>query len=48
MEGGRIIELSDPESMYSNPQQPFTKKLLAAAYLDLPKPAQHTNEEVAR
>lgn len=37
MESGRIIELSDPESMYSNPQQPFTKKLLAAAYLDLPK-----------
>lgn len=36
MEGGRIIELNDPESMYSNPQQPFTKKLLAAAYLDLP------------
>ncbi len=36
MEGGRIIELGDPESMYSNPQQPFTKKLLAAAYLDLP------------
>ena len=37
MEGGRISELGDPESMYSNPQQPFTKKLLAAAYLDLPK-----------
>ena len=36
MEGGRIIELGDPESMYTNPQQPFTKKLLAAAYLDLP------------
>lgn len=36
MEGGRIIELGDPESMYANPQQPFTKKLLAAAYLDLP------------
>ena len=36
MEGGRIIELGDPESMYNNPQQPFTKKLLAAAYLDLP------------
>lgn len=37
MEGGQIIELSDPESMYASPQQPFTKKLLAAAYLDLPK-----------
>lgn len=36
MEGGRIIELGDPESMYTSPQQPFTKKLLAAAYLDLP------------
>lgn len=36
MEGGRIIELGDPESMYESPQQPFTKKLLAAAYLDLP------------
>jgi ABC-type oligopeptide transport system ATPase subunit len=36
MEGGRIIELGDPESMYENPQQPFTKKLLAAAYLELP------------
>jgi ABC-type glutathione transport system ATPase component len=36
MEGGRIIELGDPESMYASPQQPFTKKLLAAAYLELP------------
>ncbi len=57
MEGGRIIELGDPESMYNNPQQPFTKKLLAAAYLDLPHRegagaadivAQLTAEEVAQ
>ncbi|QIK64293.1 ABC transporter ATP-binding protein [Leucobacter viscericola] len=45
MEGGRIIELGDPESMYRSPQQPFTKKLLAAAYLDLPE---RVTEEVAR
>lgn len=36
MEHGRIIELGDPESMYAAPQQPFTRRLLAAAYLDLP------------
>lgn len=42
MEGGRIIELGDPESMYASPQQPFTKKLLAAAYLDLPHASAHT------
>jgi ABC-type glutathione transport system ATPase component len=45
MEGGRIIELGDPESMYRSPQQPFTKKLLAAAYLELPERA---TAEVAR
>lgn len=46
MEGGRIIELGDPESMYRNPQQAFTKKLLAAAYLELP--ASDEREEAAR
>ncbi|WP_336644288.1 ABC transporter ATP-binding protein [Microbacterium sp. USHLN186] len=33
MENGRIVELDDAESIYRTPQQPFTKKLLAAAFL---------------
>ena len=31
MEGGKIIELGEAESVYGNPQQPFTQKLLSAA-----------------
>lgn len=48
MEGGRIIELGDPETMYSSPQQPFTKKLLAAAYLELPHANNPTNVSLAQ
>lgn len=33
MEHGRIIELGEAETIYDAPQQPFTKKLLAAAFL---------------
>ncbi len=31
MEGGRIVELGDADALYRDPQQPFTRKLLAAA-----------------
>ncbi|MFF2495051.1 dipeptide ABC transporter ATP-binding protein [Agromyces sp. NPDC058064] len=31
MEGGRIVELGDAESLYRDPQQPFTRRLLQAA-----------------
>jgi peptide/nickel transport system ATP-binding protein len=34
MENGKIIELGPSETIYQSPQQPFTKKLLAAAFLD--------------
>ncbi|MGW9628899.1 ABC transporter ATP-binding protein [Microbacterium sp. NPDC055521] len=33
MENGRIVELDEAETIYRSPQQPFTKKLLAAAFL---------------
>ncbi|REJ06276.1 ABC transporter ATP-binding protein [Microbacterium bovistercoris] len=31
MDGGRIVELGDAETLYRDPQHPFTRKLLAAA-----------------
>ncbi|MDR5701556.1 ABC transporter ATP-binding protein [Agromyces aerolatus] len=34
MEGGKIIELEDSETIYRSPREPFTKKLLAAAFLE--------------
>lgn len=34
MENGKIIELDRSETIYRSPQQPFTKKLLAAAFLE--------------
>ncbi|MFE6966597.1 dipeptide ABC transporter ATP-binding protein [Agromyces sp. NPDC057679] len=36
MEGGRIIELDDADRLYRDPQQPFTKRLLAAAAPEIP------------
>ena len=37
MEGGRIIELGDAESVAGAPQQPFTQRLLAAAAPEIPR-----------
>ncbi len=37
MEGGRIIELGDAERVSSDPQQPFTQRLLAAAAPEIPR-----------
>ncbi|MBN8206540.1 ABC transporter ATP-binding protein [Microbacterium esteraromaticum] len=34
MENGRIIELDDAETIYRTPREPFTKKLLAASFLE--------------
>ncbi|UNK71471.1 ABC transporter ATP-binding protein [Microbacterium sp. H1-D42] len=34
MENGRIIELGDAETIYNSPREPFTKRLLAASFLD--------------
>ncbi len=42
MEHGKIIELADSETIYTSPQQPFTRKLLAAAFLETPETAAGT------
>ncbi|MBY6061453.1 ABC transporter ATP-binding protein [Microbacterium esteraromaticum] len=34
MEHGRIIELDDAETIYRSPREPFTKRLLAASFLE--------------
>ena len=34
MENGRIIELGDAETIYDSPREPFTKRLLAASFLE--------------
>ncbi|MFP1603305.1 ABC transporter ATP-binding protein [Microbacterium sp. 2216-1] len=34
MENGRIIELDDADTIYGTPREPFTKKLLAASFLE--------------
>lgn len=34
MENGRIIELDDADTIYRTPREPFTKKLLAASFLE--------------
>ncbi|MFD5213303.1 ABC transporter ATP-binding protein [Microbacterium sp. NPDC058345] len=50
MEHGRIIELDDAETIYHSPREPFTKKLLAAAFLeslDAAAPASDEAREVA-
>lgn len=36
MDGGRIVELDDAESLYRAPAHPFTRKLLAAAPPEVP------------
>ena len=37
MEGGRIIELGDAEEIARDPEQPFTRRLLAAAAPEIPR-----------
>ncbi|KUF07107.1 ABC transporter ATP-binding protein [Leucobacter sp. G161] len=37
MDGGKIIELGDAETVYGDPQQAFTKKLLSAAAPEIPR-----------
>ncbi len=34
MESGRIIELDDADTIYNSPREPFTKRLLAASFLE--------------
>ncbi|KJL31926.1 ABC transporter ATP-binding protein [Microbacterium azadirachtae] len=36
MDGGRIVELGDAETLYRDPQHPFTRTLLAAAPPEVP------------
>ncbi|MGF2950082.1 ABC transporter ATP-binding protein [Microbacterium alcoholitolerans] len=34
MENGRIIELDDADTIYNSPREPFTRRLLAASFLE--------------
>lgn len=37
MEGGRIVELGTADQVWNDPQQPFTRRLLAAAAPEIPR-----------
>ena len=45
MERGRLIETGEAEALCSNPQQPYTRQLLAATP-ELPDSANHSASQI--
>jgi peptide/nickel transport system ATP-binding protein len=44
MNGGKVVEMKDAQSIYENPEMDYTKKLLAAIPKGIPKElAQHAS-----
>ncbi len=48
MKDGRIVESGRTEEIFTNPQHPYTKMLLAAEATGVPVPVQHAAPEVVR